>query len=132
MKTNQQTTKSMQKFQVGKELTFYFSAASSLAFTTTTSSSVPGVNKSSLGSNSLVHCLMKFVAKDNHKEAILKSLFGLLSNLAMSSECRNIIWKVSTCTFEFCCLLIIFKNSLDPDQARQNVRPDLDPSCLTL
>ena len=23
-------------------------------------------------------------------------------------------------------------NSLDPDQARQNVRPDLDPNCLTL
>ena len=23
-------------------------------------------------------------------------------------------------------------NSLDPDQARQNVGPDLDPNCLTL
>ena len=23
-------------------------------------------------------------------------------------------------------------NSLDPDQARQKVRPDLDPNCLTL
>ena len=31
----------------------------------------------------------------------------------------------------FCCLLIIFTNSLDPDQARQNVGPDLDPNCLT-
>ena len=30
------------------------------------------------------------------------------------------------------CLLINFANSLDPDQARQNVRPDLDPNCLTL
>ena len=29
------------------------------------------------------------------------------------------------------CLLITFANSLDPDQARQNVRPDLDPNCLT-
>ena len=28
------------------------------------------------------------------------------------------------------CLLII-ANSLDPDQARHNVRPDLDPNCLT-
>ena len=28
--------------------------------------------------------------------------------------------------------LITFSNSLDPDQARQNVRPDLDPNCLTL
>ena len=33
---------------------------------------------------------------------------------------------------DFCRLLIIFANSLDPDQARQNVGPDLDPDCLTL
>ena len=33
---------------------------------------------------------------------------------------------------KFCRLLIIFANSLDPDQARQNVGPDLDPYCLTL
>ena len=29
-------------------------------------------------------------------------------------------------------LNVIFANSLDPDQARQNVGPDLDPNCLTL
>ena len=29
-------------------------------------------------------------------------------------------------------LLIFFANSLDPDQVRQNVGPDLDPNCLTL
>ena len=33
---------------------------------------------------------------------------------------------------DLCCLLITFAKSLDPDQARQNVRPDLDPNCLTL
>ena len=33
---------------------------------------------------------------------------------------------------DFCRLLITFANSLDPDQAWQNVRPDLDPNCLTL
>ena len=27
-------------------------------------------------------------------------------------------------------MLITFANSLDPDQARQNVGPDLDPNCL--
>ena len=32
----------------------------------------------------------------------------------------------------FCHLLITFANSLDPDQARQNVGSDLDPNCLTL
>ena len=30
-----------------------------------------------------------------------------------------------------CRLLITFANSLDPDQARQNVGPDQDPNCLT-
>ena len=33
---------------------------------------------------------------------------------------------------DFCRLLITLANSLDPDQARQNVGPDLDPNCLTL
>ena len=33
---------------------------------------------------------------------------------------------------DFCHLLITFANSLDPDQARQNVGPDLVPKCLTL
>ena len=32
----------------------------------------------------------------------------------------------------FCHLLITFANSLEPDQARQNVWPDLDPNFLTL
>ena len=32
----------------------------------------------------------------------------------------------------FCRLLITFANSLDPDQDRQNVGPDLDPNRLTL
>ena len=47
---------------------------------------------------------------------------------------------ISTCCFvfnslpakgDFCCLLITFANILDPDQALQNVWPDLDPNCLT-
>ena len=32
----------------------------------------------------------------------------------------------------FCRLPITFANSLDPNQDRQNVGPDLDPNCLTL
>ena len=31
-----------------------------------------------------------------------------------------------------CHLLITFANSLNTDQARQNIGPDLDPKCLTL
>ena len=33
---------------------------------------------------------------------------------------------------DFCRLLITFASSLDPDQARQNVGPDLDPNCDAL
>ena len=33
---------------------------------------------------------------------------------------------------DFCSLLIIFANSLDPDQEQQNVSLDLDPIHLTL
>ena len=33
---------------------------------------------------------------------------------------------------DFCRLLIIFANNLDPDQARQDVGPEVYPSCLTL
>ena len=32
----------------------------------------------------------------------------------------------------FSCLLITFANSLDLDQARQIVGPDLDSNCLTI
>ena len=43
--------------------------------------------------------------------------------------------KTWNCVFEILwepyCLLITFANSLDPDQDRHNVGPDLDPSCLT-
>ena len=33
---------------------------------------------------------------------------------------------------DFCHLLVKFANSLDPDQDRHNVGPDLDPNCLAL
>ena len=33
---------------------------------------------------------------------------------------------------DFCCLLITFANSLDPDQARQKVGHNRNPKCLTL
>ena len=38
--------------------------------------------------------------------------------------------SLPACNF-FCHLLIIFANSLEPDQACQNVGPDLDPNCMT-
>ena len=35
------------------------------------------------------------------------------------------------CTLMSVVKCIAFANSLDPDQARQKVRPDLDSNCLT-
>ena len=40
--------------------------------------------------------------------------------------------NLSLLSGDFCCLLIAFSNSLDPDQDRHNVGPDLNPICLTL
>ncbi|KAL4234763.1 hypothetical protein ACF0H5_006405 [Mactra antiquata] len=67
-------------------------ACSSLAYC----SSATSVSTSSVavpGGKSLVHCVIKYLNKGNHKEQMMKCIFGLLSNLAMSSECRSIIWK---------------------------------------
>ena len=33
---------------------------------------------------------------------------------------------------DICRLMLIFANSLDPDQALQDIGPDLDPNCLLL
>ena len=43
----------------------------------------------------------------------------------------NIIYSLPA-SGEFCQLLVILANSLDPHQARQNVGPDLDPKCFAL
>ena len=51
------------------------------------------------------------------------------SQKVVSTSC--FVFNSLTARGDICCLLITFANSLDPDQARQNVRPDLDPNCLT-
>ena len=51
-----------------------------------------------------------------------------LSQTVVSTSC--FVFNSLPARHDFCCLLIIFANSLDPDQARQNVGPDLDPNCL--
>ena len=40
-------------------------------------------------------------------------------------------FKLFCASSKYCLLLLIFANSFDHDQARQNVGPDLDPNCLT-
>ena len=51
------------------------------------------------------------------------------SKKVVSRSCS--VFKSLHASDDFCCLLINFANSLDPDQAQQNVRPDLDPNSLT-
>ena len=43
----------------------------------------------------------------------------------LSQSCSNIL-----CSGDFCCLLIVFANSLDPGQYRQNIGPELDTGRL--
>ena len=40
--------------------------------------------------------------------------------------------SILDCRFTLLLLMITFANSLNLDQARQNVGPDLDPNCLSL
>ncbi|XP_069111957.1 rotatin-like isoform X2 [Argopecten irradians] len=65
-------------------------ATSSLAYTSTTATT--GGHKQ-LSSNSLVHCLLRLVGRDNIKDSILRTLFSLLATLTLSSEGRNIVFK---------------------------------------
>ena len=64
-----------------------------------------------------------------------------IQQLPGTSCCRRLYsgWTIlhrpssnSLAAGDFCRLLKTFANSLDPDQARRNVGPDLGPSCLTL
>ncbi|XP_078335545.1 rotatin-like [Crassostrea virginica] len=71
-------------------------ATSSLAYTSPSSTSTTQNVRSSsqqLGANSLVHCLLKLAGRDGIREPLLKSLYGLLATLSLSSECRNIMFK---------------------------------------
>ena len=46
--------------------------------------------------------------------------------------CKFLVEKLLLWYSDYGRLLITFANSLDPDQDRQDVGPDLDPNCLTL
>ena len=62
----------------------------------------------------------KTLGREAQKKAVTSTdmRIGFNSSFPSSGDC--------------CRMLISFANSLDPDQARQNVGPDLDPNCLTL
>jgi rotatin len=74
-------------------------ACSSLAMTTNMigkQEKLPPM-KLHISSNSLVHCLVRLLQKEanlaNRNQTILKQGFSLVSNLALSQECRGILWK---------------------------------------
>lgn len=72
-------------------------AASSLAFTSPSTVNVsPPSNKGPLSSNSLVHALIKYAQGDLEKASLHRNtaVFKLLAVLCLSTECRNILWKV--------------------------------------
>ena len=54
---------------------------------------------------------------------------GIFSQKVVSKSCS--VFNSLPASNNFCHLLKTFANSSDPDQARQNVGPDLDPNCLT-
>ena len=58
--------------------------------------------------------------------------FGNSAKFSHFGDLMQIFLNSFSTSCDFGRLLITFANSLDPDQALENVRPDLDPNCLTL
>ena len=73
---------------------------------------------------SFVSCWIK-IFESCHKKKLPRCLINL--SVCMPSSFNSLL-----ASGDFCCLLITFENSLDPDKARHFVGPDLDPTCLTL
>ena len=70
-------------------------------------------------------CLVNLISKDTH---LVFSMSILIFSLLRRSICQTQLKLI----INYQRLLLTFANSLGPDQARQNVGPDLDPNCLTL
>ena len=60
------------------------------------------------------------------------SICFVLKSCPITNSSKLIMISVTYLRPNFCRLLITFENSLDPDQDRQIVGPDLDPNRLTL
>ena len=96
--------------------------------------------------NIVAECILIFIfflEKIRHYISCELSDSHEMSSLIFSEKKKKKSQNCICCSCEFCCnsfpasgdfcrLLITFANSLEPDQAWQNVGPDLDPNCLTL
>ena len=71
---------------------------------------------------------ISWLADDSHEMLSLKSYFLWKNMINWTVVYYNLAWRFNSflVSGDFCRLLIIFVNSLDQDQARQNVGPDLD------
>ena len=82
-----------------------------------------------------INCLLRRLEDNPHE--IVHGQMGKTIKIFLKCCLLNFLPSVQSinsfpASGNFCLLLITFANSLDLDQARQNVRPDLDPNCLTL
>ena len=70
--------------------------------------------------------------KDKHGQSYQMLLyFGLFPQFFVENASRPHVYSFPA-SGNSCCQLKTLANSLDPDQDRQNVGPDLDLNCLTL
>ena len=70
---------------------------------------------------------------DSPKNQDLAPILKALTHVLLDGDASNFKWEYTLNLYLFKCHpLIAFTNSLDPGQARQNERPDLDPNSLTL
>ena len=58
-----------------------------------------------------------------------RSDLNLANIFLLVLSCIGRIFNSFVAKADFCCPLICFANSLDPDQDPQNVGPGLDPNC---
>ena len=67
----------------------------------------------------------------NHSQTVTPLTRPALGENNVTAVSRRSSLFLTLCLL-VCSLLITFANSLDPDQARRNVGPGLDPNCSTL
>ena len=78
-------------------------------------------------------CLFQHYLNDNERLWAITHTHTVMTQIPSVARSQpETLWsEVRDTSGDFCRLLITFANSLDPDQAWQNVGPDLNPNCLT-
>ena len=74
------------------------------------------------------HIIPFFIYKSKKKQSGIPCIPGVCNCFKTTDPVLNYFLASS----DFCHLLVTSANSLDPDQDRQNVSPDLDSNILTI